>query len=254
MIQNPGVIDKLPTIPDGFLQLSGVSSLGYLGGKLARMPGPVTSGIGKAEYKNGSLALTIHGSNLSRNASIQLFTNSSDQPIKIPSMDISVNSPTENDPKKATITVKEAEPADPNLAKVLDIKIPSATNLWSYQANKPYRLVISNPDGQFAEWKFDGTKPTAIPTIASVSTLPIKINTKADLIIIGTNFTDQSKVVIQFSDPAVPSIPPLKPATITATKIEVSFQCPATTDAKATLVISNPDGTSSSPTHLTFTT
>jgi hypothetical protein len=254
LFQNPGVIDTLPKIPAGFLQLSGVSSLGYLGGKLARMPGPVTSGIGKAEYQNGSLALTIHGSNLSRNASIELFTNSSDQPIKIPSMDLSVNAPTENDPNKATFTVKEAEPADPNFAKILDIKIPSVTNLWTYQDQKPYKLVISNPDGQLAEWKFDGTKPTLVPAIASIATLPIKINTKADLTIIGSNFTDQSKVVIQLSDPTAPSIPPLKPAKITATKIEVSFQSPATIDTKATLVISNPDGTSSPPSPLTFTT
>jgi hypothetical protein len=255
LFQNPGVIDKLPTIPDGFLQLSGVSSLGYLGGKLARMPGPLTNSIGKAQYSNGSLALTIHGNNLSSNASFELFTNSSNgQPIKLPK-DISINTPGDKeDPKKATITIKEAEPASPNLATVLDVKIPSATNLWPYQEQMPYKLVIYNPDGQFAEWKFDGTKSTLRPTITSIVTLPIKINTKADLTIIGTDFTDQSKVVIQFGDPAAPSIPPLKPTKITTTKIEVSFQCPATTDTKATLVISNPDGTSSLPSQLTFTT
>jgi len=254
LFQNPGVIDKLPTIPDGFLQLSGVSSLGYLGGKLARTPGPVTSGIGKAEYKNGVLALTIHGNNLSRNASIELFTNSVDMPIKIPSNDISVNAPTENDPNKATLTIKESEPGDQNLAKVLEILIPQKTNLWPFQDQKPYKFVICNPDGQFAEWKFDGTQSTLIPSVTSIQPLPIKISAKADLNIIGTNFTDQSKVVIQFGDPAVPSIPALKPTTITATRIEVSFQCPATTDTKATLVISNPDGTTSAPFPLAFTT
>jgi hypothetical protein len=254
LFQNPGVIDKLPTIPDGFLQLSGVSSLGYLGGKLARTPGPLTSGIGKAEYKNGVLALTIHGNNLSRNASIELFTNSVNLPIKIPSNDISVNASTENDPNKATLTIKEAEPGDQNLAKVLEILIPQKTNLWPYQDQKPYKFVICNPDGQFAEWKFDGTQSTLIPSITSIQPLPIKISAKADLNIIGTNFTDQSKVVIQFGDPTAPSIPALKPTTITATKIEVSFQCPATTDTKATLVISNPNGTTSTPFPLTFTT
>ena len=254
LFQNPGVIDKLPTIPDGFLQLSGVSSLGYLGGKLARTPGPLTSGIGKAEYKNGVLALTIHGNNLSRNASIELFTNSSDQPIKIPSMDISVNSPTENDPNKATITVTEAEPADPNLAKVLDVKIPSSTNLWPYQDQKPYKLIIYNPDNQFAEWKFDGTQSTLIPSVTSIQTLPIKISAKADLKIIGTNFTDQSKVVIQFGNPASPSILKLMPTKISATQIDVSFQWPGTADTKATLAVENPDGSSSTPFPLTFTT
>ena len=184
-----------------------------------------------------------------------MFTNSNDgRPIKLPK-DISINSPGEKeDPKKATITIIEAEPADPNLAKVLDVKIPSSTNLWPYQDQKPYKLIIYNPDNQFAEWKFDGTQSTLIPSVTSIQTLPIKISAKADLKMIGTNFTDQSKVVIQFGNPASPSILKLMPTKISATQIDVSFQWPGTADTKATLAVENPDGTSSPPFDLTFTT
>jgi hypothetical protein len=254
LFQNPGVIEGLPKIPDGFLQLSGISSLGYLGGKLARLPGPLTSGIGKAEYTNGFLALTIHGNNLSSNASFELFTNSGDGlPLKLPK-DISINSPGEKeDPKKATITIKEAELAGPNLAKVLDIKIPAPTNLWPYQDQKPYKFVIYNPDGQFAEWKFDGTESTLIPSVTSIETLPIRISAKTDLKIHGTNFGDNSTVSIQYGDPARPSILKINPTKISASQIEVSFQWPGTADTKATLVVENPDGTSSSPSPLTLT-
>ena len=41
----PGTVDSLPTIPDGLMYLMGLSSAGYLGGKLARKAGPVISEI-----------------------------------------------------------------------------------------------------------------------------------------------------------------------------------------------------------------
>src|SRR5439155_7622880 len=41
VFSDPATIQDLPKVPDGFLYLMGVSSAGYLGGKLARKPGPV---------------------------------------------------------------------------------------------------------------------------------------------------------------------------------------------------------------------
>lgn len=41
MLKNPATINELPRVPDGFLYLMGVSSAGYLGGKVVRKPGPV---------------------------------------------------------------------------------------------------------------------------------------------------------------------------------------------------------------------
>lgn len=39
--QHPGRITDLPSVPEGLLYLMGLSSAGYLGGKMARKPGPV---------------------------------------------------------------------------------------------------------------------------------------------------------------------------------------------------------------------
>lgn len=38
---DPATLEQLPAVPEGFLYLMGVSSAGYLGGKLVRKPGPV---------------------------------------------------------------------------------------------------------------------------------------------------------------------------------------------------------------------
>jgi hypothetical protein len=45
LAQSPAEIQTLPTIPDNFLYLMGLSSAGYLGGKLARKAGPVITEI-----------------------------------------------------------------------------------------------------------------------------------------------------------------------------------------------------------------
>jgi len=64
--QAPAQFQELPRIPQGFLYLMGVSSAGYLGGKLARKPGPV---IDSVVAQHGSLVLEIVGRCLSRDAS-----------------------------------------------------------------------------------------------------------------------------------------------------------------------------------------
>ena len=43
--KGPGTINELSPVPDGMLYLMGLSSAGYLGGKLARKPGPVISEV-----------------------------------------------------------------------------------------------------------------------------------------------------------------------------------------------------------------
>lgn len=62
----PDHLTKLPSVPDGFIQIMGASSLGYLGGKLARGPGPQVRGATAEPVSptNPDVILTIIGSNL----------------------------------------------------------------------------------------------------------------------------------------------------------------------------------------------
>ena len=45
LLKDPAAINELPKVPDGFLYLMGVSSAGYLGGKVVRKPGPVIKSL-----------------------------------------------------------------------------------------------------------------------------------------------------------------------------------------------------------------
>lgn len=69
LLRSPGTIEDLPTVPDGFLLLMGVSSAGYLGGKLVRKPGPKITAV-KGDATTGKLEIT--GEHLSRKATLMI--------------------------------------------------------------------------------------------------------------------------------------------------------------------------------------
>jgi hypothetical protein len=129
---DPGTIKDLPTIPSGFLEIMGVSSLGYLGGKLARKAGPV---IDEIVARTSSLELELHGRNLSKDASFRIGT--TDVPLSM----IDGGKP----------KIIEAD-TDLNMAKVLLLKIKDPVPAeWIADDSK---LTIINPDGQTASWDY----------------------------------------------------------------------------------------------------
>ena len=152
IFQNPAEIKGLPTIPDGFLQLSGISSLGYLGGKLARKPGPNITSIANVSYDSNAkvLKLDVQGANLSEDATFKI-EKSGGQFLLSPK-DVRI---------QASIKTKQSDSTDPKLASALSLEIASPQNDWpkiKIPAGKeePYELTIYNPDSQFAVYKFTG--------------------------------------------------------------------------------------------------
>jgi hypothetical protein len=240
LFMSPASIDGLPTIPDGFLQLSGVSSVGYLGGKLARLAGPSISGIGRATYKDGFLNLTIYGRHLSKNGSFEISKDSG-QIVRLP------KDTTEGTDAKATIKVITKEDSDENYAKTLEIVIPSLINNWPYRAD-PYPFTIYNPDGSFARWAFYGPNN---PVVNRVDGGPIKKDRLTSLTIIGNNFDKEAIVTVKL--PTTPGLAPVIPSVtlISSTEIRMSVKIPAAVNS-ADLIIVNPQGESSDPTALTI--
>ena len=117
----------LPDIPPELLALMGLSSAGYLGGKLVRGAGPV---IDQVTAKEGSVILSIKGSHLSNDAfvwidGIQLLKDK----VK----------PTLQDPDDPTKFAKELE-------VTLDISMAD----WN---DGHHAITVINGDGQRAEWR-----------------------------------------------------------------------------------------------------
>ena len=129
VFSDPTNVSDLPKIPDGLLALMGVSSFGYLGGKLARKPGPIIDDI---TATLGSLTLVINGRKLSTRAS-----------FNIDGTDVSSG--------LVTVSGTDLDGAQTEeLFKTLTLVIAEPAARW--QQTGRHGFTITNPDGQNAEW------------------------------------------------------------------------------------------------------
>lgn len=117
---------ELPAIPVELLTLMGLSSAGYLGGKLVRGPGPV---IDEITARAGSVILNIKGKHMSKEAFVWLD---------------GVQQP------KNKVTLKADDPDDPlKFSKELEVTLDIALADW--RATE-HAITVINPDAQRADW------------------------------------------------------------------------------------------------------
>lgn len=148
----PETINNLPSVPEGFLQLMGISAAGYVAGKVARGPGPNIQGIvidkpdPNAATPLNPLPIQIDGASLATEGAIFLMTqtrpavNRPDTTVRLvlPLRDGSVV----NANKMATRIRASIAPLPPDLV---------------FAVNNRYRLTIVNPDGEKAAREFKVT-------------------------------------------------------------------------------------------------
>lgn len=132
-LQNPGVIKDLPKVPPGFLELMGVSSVGYLGGKLARKAGPVIEEV-VATRSGTALELAVRGRNLSKDANLFL----AGEMLK-------------SDQVAREVVEPDKSTDDPNMAKRLKLTVTAPKDDW---VKPDAELTIANTDGQRATWPY----------------------------------------------------------------------------------------------------
>jgi hypothetical protein len=159
--QTPVDILELPKVPDSFLQLMGISSLGYLSGKFARKPGPIINDVSvkllekyTPPKKNDKdtppertvTILTIRGRILSPDADFKITYETKDKTT------VAKEVPLTDHFAPLEVKVSETDDQTPKLektAKKLDLIVDQPNLDWLNGATK---LLISNPDGQTASW------------------------------------------------------------------------------------------------------
>jgi hypothetical protein len=232
VFSDPANITDLPQIPDGFLALMGISSFGYLGGKLARKPGPIMDEIAASI---GSLILEIRGRKLSRTAS-----------FKIDNVDLTLSD--------TIVTGIEADdnsqPSD--LFKTLTLKIAEPEPNHQFVGVR-HNFKLINPDGQEAEWFYlIPSKPVISAVVAQM------VDQKLVLKITGLELSQDAALQIgpdavkQISTTFAAGIPDdhanglFKTLTVTILGPQSEWQ---RADASVTLI--NPDGQRAVATSLT---
>jgi hypothetical protein len=159
-LSDPSTIDGLPQIPSGFLQLMGISSAGYLGGKLARKAGPTITAI-TAAFADNVLTLELKGVGLSQNATFTL-ADVEVKPAKIQG--------DENLPHLPEIIQRDN---DTGFAKILRLSIAEPDAAW---LGSNVKVRITNPDQQEAVGRYtvEGAPPApaVVPAAAPAPAAP----------------------------------------------------------------------------------
>jgi len=151
LFTSPARIDTLPSVPEGFLYLMGISSAGYLGGKLARPPGPV---LNRVEAVMGSLEVRLEGTHLSPDATLQIDTTE----LLARMLDA------EKNPNGRPAVAVADEQA--GFARALELYVTIMPDEWARPEwlAREHTFTIINPDGQKAVLPFQVTSPTTLPT------------------------------------------------------------------------------------------
>jgi hypothetical protein len=161
--------DALPSIPSEMLTLMGLSSAGYLGGKLVRGPGPVIQQVTPGE--GATFALNIKGKHLSKDAFVWL------------------------DGKqlaKEKVTVKVADPDDPaNFATELVATLDTSMADW---IATDHAITVVNNDAQRADWR-------TTPTIVNVTPGPPS-DGKVSLTITGAHIAKGATIEVKDTNQA----------------------------------------------------
>jgi hypothetical protein len=145
LTSDAATLHDLPKIPESFLQIMGISSLGYLGGKLARKPGPVIDEIMPKPVAGPpkTLTLAISGQKLSGHASMRI----DDTDVAV------VTTPDAVKPSAVLVTGDSAKDEQGEFYRKLVFTISNPNQAWM-DVGTTHTVVITNDDGKAASWKY----------------------------------------------------------------------------------------------------
>ncbi len=141
---DPASIQNLPTLPDGFLQLAGISAVGYVGGKVVRKTGPVLTDV---TFDTSTNAWTLTGTGLSASAAFALKTagNGGGNETRLVGA-TAAGSPDDQDEDSTLFRKLTITPASTTAGQKSGQNAPTVPNNGFF--------IIINPDGQRAEWPY----------------------------------------------------------------------------------------------------
>jgi hypothetical protein len=212
---DPSALKDLPSVPEGFLFVMGISAAGYLGGKVVRLPGPVITqllveSVTPAGNKDGkdhpaSMVVRLIGENLSVNASVRVD---------------------DDQMRPDEFAVEEAkaqdQPADPSFRTEVKVTLKNADKYVDGQ----HKLGFINKDGQMAGAQF----PVDPLTIESISLARGDTTIRVE----GKNFEDNTTAEWRNPSTSAPVAAPVKK--ISDKQLEITVAPVTAGDGRLTLI------------------
>ncbi len=232
---DPLSVQDLPSIPNGFMELMGISSAGYLAGKLARKPGPVIKVLSVAN-------VTPDGGNLPA-----LFAPAAAVQVRLPVLSMSVKG--ENLDPNAVVKVDgqtlrgdmywiKSDPPDAQTGFCTDLTV--TLNDAGSCIEGSHTLTIVNGDAQSADVQFP-IDPMTIDAVDVPAAPPAAVNPPQDVTVTGKNFVSGTRATWQ--DQGGMTIPGVVNVTVTnATSLTLSRLPGATRGSGFKLVLISPAG------------
>jgi hypothetical protein len=235
---DPLSLSDLPTIPNGFLELMGISSAGYLAGKLARKPGPVIKmPVSVVDVTDMSAA----------NAQLPIQYRPTDATVTPSGYVLTINIKGENLDPKPKINIKDqtlradqfwitgANP-DPQtgFCTELNVSVNSATEFVENPTT--VTLTFVNSDDQAADATFP-TDPMSIDTVPALPAAPAA--DPAKVAVTGKNFVINTTA--QWQPPGAGAVPVNANVTFTSAN-QLTIERPQNVVAGYKLILTSPVG------------
>jgi len=151
----------LPNVPQELIVLMGLSSAGYIGGKLARKPGPKIDQVVPGEVVDGTPTIKIAGIDLSLGGVRDEDKNAIHSRVDIGAR-VYLDSATAPQPFDQVFTLEEEENHPGEFCKLLQVSLAGQPDGWL--GNK-HTISVMNADGQRAVWSgvVGGPPPSSPP-------------------------------------------------------------------------------------------
>jgi len=236
---NPMTVTDLPRIPDGFLQLMGISSAGYLAGKLARKPGPVIKAVSVTSVgtvSSGSITMTPPNSTLPEPPPGFIKTN----PIltlNVKGENLDPNALVKVDSKPLGKYLYWVTPGTPDPQTKFCNELTISLNDAATYLEGTHTLTIVNNDAQAADVLFPVDSMTILSVVPDTTANP-----PTNVLVTGTNFTQGITARWQNDSGTIVPVPDANLTIKSTTQLTAPLQASVTKNAKWKLVLTSAVG------------
>jgi hypothetical protein len=233
---DPLTVTDLPRIPDGFLQLMGISSAGYLAGKMARKPGPVIKAVSVSNVTMVAPGAPAAAVNAFPQPPNGVTPSGAILTLDVKGENLDPDSMVKVDGQPLGMYLYWVTPGTPDPQTKFCNELTVSLNDAAAYLEGTHTLTIVNTDAQAADVQF----PVDPMTIASLTTAATNVT------VTGTNFTQGTTASWQGTAPGSIPVPVVGVTVTSPTALTVPLAAGVAPGGQWKLILTSPVGLTAS--------